>query len=99
MAIQRSWLIVLSWRPNRVALCQCGREARKISSFIQPESGFLETTIHFFLVPASFYSAAKQLNVLQSHGRHGGLTLNRRCQIDRAFQPRPKAAAVIKVRP
>lgn len=28
------------------------------------------------LVPASFYSGAKQLNVLQSHGQHGVLTLN-----------------------
>lgn len=28
------------------------------------------------LVAASVYSAAKQLNVLQSHGQHGGVTLN-----------------------
>lgn len=27
-------------------------------------------------MPASVYSAAKQLNVLQSHGQHGRVTLN-----------------------
>lgn len=37
------------------------------------------------LVPASFYSAAKQLNVLQSHGQHGGLTLNGDAKLTRLF--------------
>lgn len=48
------------------------------------------------LVAASLYSAAKKLNVLQSHGQHGRVYAEWGCQIDQSFHLRPKAAAVIK---
>lgn len=48
------------------------------------------------LVPASFYSAAKQLNVLAESWAAWWVDAEWRCQMDQSFQPRPKAGAVIK---
>ena len=45
----------------------------------------LQSYNSFLLVPASPFCAAKQLNVLQSHGQHGRATLQGEAKLIRLF--------------